>query len=291
MDRGVVGVLALVGVLEESEKHVDEINENIGADHALPEVPRVAHLSQEVEEEHRSTVSVDDRIDTLERTEETGATRREPVRRSVGERPGRNRASNCPIREVRVTKWSTGTAERAQHNCIIRARSGTDADSHEGSDYGGPDREVGKPSEALQRPNLAKDHAQNGDDEQTDDEAHPIAIDPVLPNRDLRDRSTETEDQHSHQHEHLETLQNIDQMSHFGTEDAEEGLSKVAEWVAVGIHVHVHAPDVPARNRSHETENGVESATRPVAIVGERPSKDRSASSDATTAESDSTAR
>src|SRR3982074_1604180 len=63
-------------------------------------------------------------------------------------------------------------------------------------------------------------------------------------------------------------------MSRCGTEDPEERLSKVAEWVAVGIHVHVDAPDVPARNGSHQTKDRVERYTRPIASVGESPSKD-----------------
>jgi hypothetical protein len=50
-------------------------------------------------------------------------------------------------------------------------------------------------------------------------------------------------------------------------------LSKIAEWVAVGIHVHVDSPDVPARNRCHETKDGVESNTRTVASIGESPSR------------------
>ena len=126
----------------------------------------------------------------------------------------------------------------------------------------------------MKRADLAEDHTHNGDDEQADDEAKPIAIGTTLTDRHLGYRSTKTENKHSHQHEHLETLQNIDNMSHFLTEDTEEGLAKVAERVAVGIHVHVNTPDVPARDGSHESENGVESATWSVASIGERPSED-----------------
>jgi hypothetical protein len=39
--------------------------------------------------------------------------------------------------------------------------------------------------------------------------------------------------------------------------------------------VHIDAPDVPAGNGSHETENRVESCTRTVASVGESPSRNR----------------
>jgi hypothetical protein len=100
LDGGVISVLAWVGVLEESEEHVDDIDEYIGAEHALPEVPRVAHLGQEVEEEHGSTVSVDDDIATLVSTEETGATRGESVRWSASEGPDQNSTCYCTVGKV-----------------------------------------------------------------------------------------------------------------------------------------------------------------------------------------------
>jgi hypothetical protein len=56
-------------------------------------------------------------------------------------------------------------------------------------------------------------------------------------------------------------------MTDFGTEDAEEGLAEVAEGVAVGIHVHVDAPDVPTGDGGHEAEDGVESGAGAVAGV------------------------
>lgn len=273
LNGGVVSVLALVGVLEETEEHVDEIDEDIGAEHALPEIPRVAHLGQEVEEEHGSTVGVDDGVDALVSAEETGTTRCESVRGSASKRPDGNGAFNCAVGKVRVTIWSTRAAEGAEHSRIVRPRGRTHTNSHEGTDDGGPDREVGEPSKTLKRTNLAKDHAENGDDEETDDEANSIAILAILANRHLRNGTAKTEDEHSHQHEHLETLQNVDEMSDFLTIDTEEGLSKIAEWVAVGIHVHVDTPDVPARNRSHETKDCVESNTRTVASIGKSPSK------------------
>jgi hypothetical protein len=273
LDGGVVSVLALVRVLEQSEEHVNDIDEDISADHALPEVPRVTHLGQKVEEEHGSTVSVDDGIDTLVSTKETSATRCVSVRRSASESPDRNGAFNCAVGEVQVTVWSASTAEGAEHSRIVRARGGTDTDSHKGNDDGRPDGEVGKPSETLKCTNLAKDHTEDGDDEEADDEAKSIAMHTVFANGNLGYRSTKTENKHGHQHEHLETLQNVDNMSHFLTEDTEEGLSKITERVPVGIHVHVDAPDVPARNGSHETKNGVQSSTRPVTSVGESPSK------------------
>jgi hypothetical protein len=111
LDGGIISVLALVGVLEETEKHVDEIDKYIGAEHALPEVPGVAHLGQEIEEKHGSTISVDDGIDTLISTEETGATRCVAVRWSASESPDWNGAFNCTVGKVRVTICKTRLAE------------------------------------------------------------------------------------------------------------------------------------------------------------------------------------
>ncbi len=274
MDGGVVGVLPLIGVLEETEKHVDEIDEDISAEHALPEIPRVAHLREEVEEEHGSTVGVDDGVDTLVSAEETSSTRCESVRWGASKSSDGNSTRSCAVGEVSVTIWSTGTAEGAQHGCIVGSSlSGTHTNSHEGTDDGCPNREVGKPPKSLKCTNLAEDHTEDGDDEETDDEANTVAVDTVLTDRHLGHRSSKTEDEHSHQHEHLETLQNVDEMSHFLTIDAEEGLSKIAKRVTVGVHVHVDTPDVPARNGSHETKDSIESNTRTVTSVGESPTR------------------
>lgn len=272
LDGSVVGVLALVGVLEQSEEHVGDIDEDISAEHALPEIPWVAHLGQEVEEEHGTTVGVDDGVDTLVSTEEPGATRSVTVWWTASELPDRNGAFNCTIGEVCVTIWSTSTAEGAKHSRVIWAGGGAHTDGHEADDDSRPDREVGKPSEPLKRTNLAEDHTEDSDDEEADNEAKSVAVRTVLANRYLGYGSTKTQDEHSDQHEHLETLKDVDKMPHLLTEDAKECLAEIAERVAVGIHIHVDVPHVPARNGSHETENSVKSDTRPVASVGEGPS-------------------
>jgi len=258
LDGGVVSVLSLVGVLEETEKHVDEIDEDISAEHALPEIPRVAHLREEIEEEHGSTVGVDDGVDTLVSAEETSSTRCESVRWGASKSSDGDGTLNCAVGEVGLTVCSSITAEGAQHSCKVGSSLGsTHTDSHEGTDDGCPNRKVCKPPKSLKCTNLAKDHTKDGDDEETDDEANTVAMNTVFTNRHLGYRSSKTKDEHSHQHEHLETLQNVDEMSHFLTVDAEEGLSKIAERVTVRVHVHVDTPDVPARNGSHETKDSV----------------------------------
>jgi hypothetical protein len=273
LDGSVVGVLALVGVLEKTKEHVDQIDEDIGAKHALPEIPRVAHLGEEVEEEHSSTVGIDDGVDTLVSAEETGSTRRESIRWSASKCLDRDVAFHRAVGEVPVTVCGASASKRAEHGCIVGLRSGAHTNSHEGGNNGRPDREVGKPSKTLEGTNLAQDHAEDGDNQEADDKAYSIAIHTVLANGNLGYRSTKTEDKHSDKHEHLQTLQNIDHMPHFLAENTEEGLSEIAEREAVGVHVHIDAPNVPTRNGSHKTENSVERSTWAIASVGERPSR------------------
>ena len=119
-------------------------------------------------------------------------------------------ALHCTIGEVPVSICRASTTEGAEHGRIVRTGGGRDTDSHEGSDDGRPDGEVGKPSKTLKGADLAKHHTKDGNDEEADDETYSIAIRAILANGNLGYRSAKTENKHCHQHEHLETLQNID---------------------------------------------------------------------------------
>ena len=202
LNGGVVCVLALLRVLEETEEHIDEVDENIGAQHALPEIPRVAHLSEKVEEEHGSSVGVDDGVDTLVSAEETSSSRCVSIRGSTSKGPDGNVAFHCAVGEIEVTICCTCTAERTEHGSVVGVRVACHADSHQGSDDSGPHGEIGKPSETLKRSNLAEDHTQNGNDEKAYNEANTVAIDTILADRDLGYGATKTEDKHGDQHEH-----------------------------------------------------------------------------------------
>ena len=70
LHHGVVRVLALVGVDEEAEEHVAHVDEDVGAQQALPEVPRVTHLGHEGDEEHRSAVRVHCLVEAVQRAGE-----------------------------------------------------------------------------------------------------------------------------------------------------------------------------------------------------------------------------
>jgi hypothetical protein len=204
LDSGVVSVLSLVRVLEEPKEHVDEIDEDISAKHALPEIPRVAHLSQEVEEKHGSSISVDNGIDTLISAEETSATRSITIGGRASECHNRNMAFNCPVGKVRITIWSSSTAERAKHGGEIGGGGGTNTDGHETRNDSRPNTNIRQPPKPLQRPNLSQYHPHNSNNEQANNKAKPIAIGAILADGDLGDGATEREDEDCDQHEHLQ---------------------------------------------------------------------------------------
>lgn len=72
LHNGIEGVLSLVAVDEETEEHVYDVDEDVGAENALPEVPWVAHLSQEGNEEHSTSIRIDGLIQTVQGADETG---------------------------------------------------------------------------------------------------------------------------------------------------------------------------------------------------------------------------
>lgn len=61
------GVLPVEGIDENAKEHVDDADEGLRHEHALPEVKRVAHLGEEGDEEHRAGVSIDHSVDGVER--------------------------------------------------------------------------------------------------------------------------------------------------------------------------------------------------------------------------------
>lgn len=61
-----------MAVNESAEEDVDNADEGLCAEHALPEVPGVAHLSEESDEEESTTVGVDHGVDAVELAGEAG---------------------------------------------------------------------------------------------------------------------------------------------------------------------------------------------------------------------------
>jgi len=56
LHHGVEGILSLVRVDKNTEEEVDDIDEDVGAEDTLPEIPGVAHLSQEGDEKHSTAI-------------------------------------------------------------------------------------------------------------------------------------------------------------------------------------------------------------------------------------------
>ena len=109
----------MVRVLEDTVEHVGDVDENVGTEHALPEVPRVAHLGHDVEENHGSTVRVDDVVDTLVSTEESFTTRGKSSSGAASELFDGLGACSISAREVLESKGSTASTITAKHSCIV----------------------------------------------------------------------------------------------------------------------------------------------------------------------------
>lgn len=234
LDGGTECILTLVRVLEDTKEHVDEVDEDISNKHSLPEIPWVAHLSEEIEKEHSSSISVDDTVDTLERAEEAYTTGGVTVRWGSSKFPDWDVTINCSVREINFAKWNINAGtEGAEHGSIIRFGVGSNTNSDERDKNGCQDGKVGEPSETLESTNLSKDHTKKSDNEEADNEAQSVAMFSVLANGDLRYFASFTENKHGYQHDHLEGLENVDQMSHSGAKDTEKCLSKIAERVTV----------------------------------------------------------
>jgi len=65
------GVLAVVSIDESAEEDVHDADERLCGQHSLPEIPRVAHLSEESNEEEGTAIGVDERVDAVELAGET----------------------------------------------------------------------------------------------------------------------------------------------------------------------------------------------------------------------------
>ena len=78
--------MALVAIHKDAEEHIDDVDECLGADQAFPEIPRLTHLGQEVEEQHGPSVGVDSLVKTVERGNKTFTTASHASRRlaSIG---------------------------------------------------------------------------------------------------------------------------------------------------------------------------------------------------------------
>ena len=139
---GVDGELALEGVDEETEEHVEKVDKELREKHPLPEIERAFHLGHELDKQHRTAVRVDSLHEPNNLEGEGGA----------------------------------GTLARGRHDGLVGgdafvlgdgrfdedAGVGDDAHGEEDDEEIQPDGGVGEPAEALKRADLAEEHAGDG---------------------------------------------------------------------------------------------------------------------------------
>ena len=138
------GVLALVGIDEETEEEVEGVDEGFGADEGLPKVKGPCHFGEEFDEEDRAAEAVYGGHDA-----------------SYGDGEGEARPDSCGCGDGFVGRYAEGCV-RSLGGGGEDARVGDYA--HYGEDAEGvePDGEVGNPGEASEGADLAACHACGG---------------------------------------------------------------------------------------------------------------------------------
>jgi len=107
------------------------------------------------------------------------------------------------------------------------------------------DGNVGRPREALQRPDLAEHEAGEHKDDETEDEADAGPAVGTL--GDLRDGLAVAEDQDGDEEEELETLAKVDQAAGDGAKDTVVEVTKPVQGVSVRVETQESLPDQNAR--------------------------------------------
>lgn len=146
-----------MAVDESTEEDVDNADEGLGAKHTLPEIPRMAHLSKEGDEQKSTSIAVYHLVDSVELTSEASSLLLVLIRRRAGKCPdGLNVVDASGVENSRVVDGKVGAGNH---------------DDDERDDIE-PDRQVGEPTDALQRADAAKDHADHHEDDKTGDVAN-----------------------------------------------------------------------------------------------------------------------
>lgn len=205
----------------------------------------MSHLCKKVKEQHSATVGVHDLVNTLETAQETSTAGLVAVRRSATKRLDRDVTLDSAAREVGVAECCTLTTEGTQHNGVVWWRSSTGTDSQEGADDSSPDRQIGKPSKALERTNLTKDDTENRENQKTDDKTETVTVLAIVSDRDLGNSTTVVEDQDSDKEKHLDSLKDVDGVSHASTKNTVKGLSKVANGIAIRVQSQEGEVNIP----------------------------------------------
>lgn len=185
------GVLSEMAVDKGTEEDVDDADEGLGAQHSLPEIPWVTHLSEESNEEKGTTVGVNHGVDTVELTG-----------KAIG------------LLLVRIW-WGTSECldglndvdeRRLGDDLVVRSPVGNCDHDHDEADNVQPHRRISQPTQALQRSDHSQNHTDHHEDDHAGDEADALA-------GQLSNGLSTCKNQHGHSHELLERLGDVDEVT------------------------------------------------------------------------------
>jgi hypothetical protein len=146
------GVLALEAVHKDAEEKVDNIDEGLCADHCLPEVPWLAHLTHELAEEHGTTV----RVNGLHETFDSG-----------GEADSIWRSPGISVDDA----ITLGDVVQIGRRIVVGRSVRNNGHGHDKDDEVEPDGQIGNPTELLERADLANHHTGESPDKSADNVA------------------------------------------------------------------------------------------------------------------------
>lgn len=201
LHNGVEGVLALVAVDEDAEEEIDDIDEDIGAEDAFPEIPGVPHLSQEGYEEHGSTVAVNRLVETVQRAYEAGTAGCHSIRWCAGVCVDGSWSKTRPkggFSRCKIGRRVSCNSHTNQLSAPYLERNGGCLRNEENEQVD-PHSEVCEPTESLQCSDLANDHTRSHEDNKADNEADASF-------RDLRDRLAVRENEDGDREQELNCL-------------------------------------------------------------------------------------
>lgn len=240
-----------VAVDKGTEEDVDDTDEGLGAQHSLPEIPWVAHLSEESNKENSTTIGVNHVVDAVELTS-----------KAIG------------LLLVRIW-WGTNECldglndvdeRRLDDDFVVRSPVGNCDHDHDEADNVQPHRRISQPTQALQRSDHSQNHTDHHEDDHAGDEADALV-------GQLSNGLSTCKNQHGHSHELLERLGDVDEVTGFLAVYTEEGIAVRQERVSGRVESQEHTPQNPAREGSSDTEDQVEGYTGTVADTGKDESR------------------
>lgn len=229
-----------------TEEDVHNADEGLGAEHTLPEIPRVTHLSEESDEQQSTTVAVHHLVDAVKLASEASGLLLVLVRRRASKRlDGLNSLDQSGLGNGVVVDGVLGASNH---------------DDDEGDDVD-PDGQVGEPTDTLQRSDATENHADHHEDDETGDEANLFA-------RQLSNGCTAAENQDGNRHELLNGLGDVDEVTSEWTVNSEVGITERDHGEARGVEAKEDPPQNVARESSGSTKDNVQSDTRAESDTG-----------------------